>query len=167
MLSYRNVFIRNPRSEAALLKISESEAIQALVGRLVIEDAISWSTKNHLDWAKSELKVFHDNLGEMKMLLSVSLVNGKSTYSLMFRGTMIKRLDVNGTHRSFAKGERLEFIRKTHKHILTDDCGLSWAYLPDDITSDNPQVAFEQFCVECNIQFCGNWTPLPQSPLEL
>lgn len=120
-----------------------------------------WASKSHPDWATCEIKVFNEGKGEMKIILQASAYDArKASFSLFYRGEPIKRLCINGNHRNRIKDKRV-FTRETHKHIWIKDHKLSWAYAPDDITTDDPEHAFDQFCSECHIENKVIWNPFP------
>lgn len=148
------------------MRLTEAEVEQVMACRKVVDESILWKCpKDHPDWSKSEVRVFHDEIGEMKMVLSVSRDGRKVNFAVIYRGARVRSLDLNGVH---TQPDGTRFDRKTHKHTYTDRYGDSWAYLPDDITSNMPDEAFRQFCSECNIDFRGNWSPLPtQKDLEI
>lgn len=100
------------------------------------------------------------------MIITVSLRVRKSSYCIFYQNKQVKRLDVNG-HHSNRVVDRAQFTNQTHKHPFLDIHELGWAYAPDDITTDDPRHAFDQFCAECGIDFAGTWEQLPNSPLDM
>jgi len=150
------------------VRLTEAEIVRVLDQRLVIGGEIKWvSSREHPDFVKAELRVAHELEGELAVVLTANVVlSRKFTYNLFYRKERVKSLHVNGPPHRNSGRDRQRFRRcETHKHVLTDDCDMSWAYAPDDITTDEPHQAFLQFCQECRIQFDGLWNPIPKAPL--
>src|SRR5262249_22004978 len=130
--------------------LSEAEISMVLANRLVIAESIKWSRKESRDWVEANLRVHHESEGELTMRITASLVLPKSSFTLLYRKQVVKRLDINGNHANKCRDRRV-FDYETHKHVFTDDCGTSWAYMPEDITSEEPHICFAEFCQECGI----------------
>lgn len=136
--------------------------------QLLISESVQWApSKSRRDYVTATLQIVHAMKGDLKMIVTVNLRNSKASYSLLFNRIPVKRLDVNGAHTNKCV-DKTAFQNETHKHVFLDECpGLGWAYAPLDISSDDPRIAFDEFCVECGIDFRGQWSPPPTAPLDL
>lgn len=135
--------------------------------RLVTHDDVKWTGKlDNKDWVEARLKVAHEQDGELILILSASLVlPRKHSFSLIYRGRRIRGLCVNGSpHKNGGCVDNLRIpMGVMHKHAYRDECADGWAYIPNDITTDELKPSFLQFCAECGIEFKGGWFALPTS----
>jgi hypothetical protein len=147
------------------VRITEAEVNQVLSTRLMAIGDVKWSIKDHPDYAEAKVKIAHEQEGLLVVILTASLaVPKRYSFSLVYRGEPVKRLEINGRPHTNRCKDKKKFLWETHKHVYSDECGMSWAYAPSDITTDELKPSFLQFCAECGITFEGAWSTLPPSP---
>ena len=149
------------------VRLTENEVKRVLGGRLALQGDVKWErSRTHPDFVIAELKVSHEQDGELIVQLTMNVtLHRKFTYNLRYRGDVVKSLHVGHRgHKNRVRDLKRFKPRETHKHVFLDECGTQWAYAPDDITTDEPHAAFLQFCEECGMTFDGNWSVPPTPP---
>lgn len=149
-----------------MARVNEIDIARVLSQQLKADQDIKWEHKDRCDYAEFKLKVPHGQEGDLMIIVTASLVlENKFSCNLLFRGEPIKRLEVNGRPHTNTCGDDCRFAWQTHKHVYRDDCKMDWAYAPEDITTQELEATFREFCVECGIDFEGNWKTPPSASL--
>ncbi|MFC1592840.1 DUF6978 family protein [Candidatus Omnitrophota bacterium] len=146
----------------ARLPITESECDKVLALPKQIAADIVWTQKSNKSWATSVLPVESDLKSKLEVILTVNVEEpSKFSFTLLLNGIhRLRGLDIKGSHHNKCSDQH-RWDGQTHKHAWQDSCPGGHAYTPADITGTGIMEAFVQFCGECNIDFRGNFNPLP------
>lgn len=101
-----------------------------------------------------QVRVLAPSLNEV---LSLSGNIGKTNhgFTLLFGGEVIRRYDHTYTPHMNPDGSK---IQQPHKHRYDQNAGNQWAYVPNDIDSnENINVQLMQFLDEANIRLEGQY----------
>jgi hypothetical protein len=137
-------------------------------GKLSVSGQYQWKRGSHKSWLKIQVPVNIEDPKvtdvNLRIVVSVSLtVLGKRDFSLIWNSTIrVRGLCVSGNHTNrHTNAER--WLRQMHKHKWTDQCLDRFAYTPTDITAEDVQGQFAQFCAECGITCSASLAELPST----
>jgi hypothetical protein len=149
----------------AILPITESDCDRVLAAPKQITASIKWDQKSNKSWARSVLPVESDLKSKLEVILTVNIEEpSKFSFTLLMSGIYrIRSLDIKGSHHNKCSDQK-RWDGQMHKHSWKDSCPDGHAYTPTDITNTGLENSFIQFCKECNIDFRGNFNPLPGQP---
>lgn len=150
------------------IPLTEREANRLIAASKSIRDDLAWANNPNESWAKSEMRVVNDLGVDLRVYANVNLKEpSRFSFSLILsRNFRILGLDVDGGHVN-KHTNREEWRPGTHKQRWTDRCRDRFAFTPEEEISKDIEVAFGQFCGECNIHFQGQVRPLPARQLGL
>jgi hypothetical protein len=137
-------------------------------GKLSVTGPHRWNRGDNKNWAKIAIPVqIHDErlrTVNLRIVISVSHSNPeKRDFVLLWNNIPVRRLCIAGNH-SNRHTDLQRWIRQTHKHTWTDHCLDRFAYTPTDITAEDINGQFDQFCAECGIDNSATLEPVPPIP---
>lgn len=144
----------------ATLPVLEKDIDAILASNILsISGHHAWRKGSHKAWARIDIDVaIRDEKIKgitlkgvtLKMVISLSLLDDRRDFSLLWNNVTVRRLDIAGSHNN-RHSDSEKWSGKTHKHAWRDACWDRFAYTPTDITETTTHGILKQFCAECGI----------------
>ncbi len=140
-------------ARAQVLQQDVDDLLQS--GKLSVSGHYQWRRGAHKSWIRIEVPVSIEDPKakdvELRIIVTASEpMPERRDFVLLWNNIRVRGLCIVGSHTNRHTNNET-WVRRMHKHRWTDHCLDRFAYTPTDITAQDVQSQFSQFCAECGI----------------